>query len=166
MARNIRSGLESRTARLKLPISSNPSWVSLAPGLGLGYRRNTTAGTWVVRAIKPGQRRYAVRNIGIADDYAEANDIDVLTYWQAQAKARKLDANGNTPPQPPQISQPCIRRTASRPPNLGGERARVSAHVISHLALSRFLQGRAFSSGETSSGGSRRRRGARADDWD
>src|SRR5215472_12455238 len=104
MARNIRSGLESRTARLKLPISSNPSWVSLAPVLGIAYRPNTTAGTWVVRILKPGQRRYAVRNIGIADDYAEANDIDILNYWQAQAKARKLDVDGNAAQQPVQIT--------------------------------------------------------------
>jgi hypothetical protein len=28
----------------------------------------------------------------------------VLTYWQAQAKARKLDIDGNTPQQPAQIA--------------------------------------------------------------
>src|SRR5215471_14039951 len=141
MARNIRSGLESRTARLKLSISSNPSWVSLAPGLGLGYRRNATAGTWVVRVIKPGQRRYTVRNIGIADDYAEANDIDVLTYWQAQAKARKLDSNGNVPQQPPQITtvSDALDRYRADLTTRGGDAGNAS-RLRGHLSKALLLQ--------------------------
>ncbi len=141
MARNIRSGVESRTARLKLPITSNPHWVSLAPGLGLGYRRNSTAGTWVVRIIKPGQRRYAVRNIGIADDYADANDIDVLTYWQAQAKARKLDVDGNTPQQPAQIAtvSDALDRYRADLSTRGGDQGNAS-RLRGHLSKALLLQ--------------------------
>ena len=73
MARSVRSGLESRSARLKLRVSSKPVWLTIGPGLGLGYRRNKTAGNWVARSP---MARAAIRrrNIGNADDYAEAND--------------------------------------------------------------------------------------------
>jgi hypothetical protein len=93
MARSVRSGLESRSARLKLPVSSKPNWITIGPGLGLGYRRNKTAGNWVAR-IADGKGNYSTRNIGTADDYAEANDTEILNYFQAQAKARQL-VNGS-----------------------------------------------------------------------
>jgi integrase len=93
MARSVRSGLESRSARLRLPVSSKPNWITIGPGLGFGYRRNKTAGNWVAR-IADGKGGYSTRNIGTADDYAEANDAEVLSYFQAQAKARQL-VNGS-----------------------------------------------------------------------
>jgi integrase len=94
MARSIRSGLESRSARLKLRVSSKPNWITIGPGLGLGYRRNKTAGNWVAR-IADGKGGYSTKNIGTADDYAVANNAEVLDFFQAQAKARRL-VNGST----------------------------------------------------------------------
>jgi hypothetical protein len=41
--------LESRTARLKLPKRRKPYFVRIDHGLSLGYRRNETAGPWIVR---------------------------------------------------------------------------------------------------------------------
>src|SRR5690348_5800033 len=84
-----RSGLESRTAREKLPITSKPVWVAVGPGIGLGYRRNKTEGSWVAR-LADGKGGYATRNIGFADDLSPANGNDVLDFWQAQDKARQL----------------------------------------------------------------------------
>jgi hypothetical protein len=41
MARSIRSStLETRSARLRLPISKVPVFVKIGPKIGLGYRRN------------------------------------------------------------------------------------------------------------------------------
>jgi integrase len=98
MARNLRStGLETRTARLKLPVNRKPVWLTIGPGLGLGYRRNRTDGNWVVR-LADGKGGYSIRNIGAADDYTEATGADVLDFWQAQAKARQL-AKGDTVPE-------------------------------------------------------------------
>jgi hypothetical protein len=80
MARAIRSStLETRSARLKLPVSIKPIFVRVAKGLGLGYRMRVADG-----------KRSGVRTIGAADDFAEADANDVLTFWQAQDKVRSL----------------------------------------------------------------------------
>jgi integrase len=81
--------LESATARLRLPVDRNPVWVKVGPGLGLGYRRNATAGTWVART-SDGKSRYHVKAIGAADDYDEADGTNIFSYWQAQDRARRL----------------------------------------------------------------------------
>jgi integrase len=97
MARSIRSAtLETRTARLKLPVTSRPVYVKIGAGLGLGYRRNATSGTWVAR-IADGRGSNIRKTIGTADDFAEANGRDVLDYWQASDAARRL-ASGNAGP--------------------------------------------------------------------
>src|SRR3954471_17681168 len=89
VARSIRSQqLETRTARLKLPVQRKPVFVKLAPGIHLGYRRNQTAGAWVVRCVLDGAD-WTTR-IGIADDFEDANGNSVLDFWQAQGKARAL----------------------------------------------------------------------------
>lgn len=96
MPRRIRSNLETRTSRLSLPIAKKPIFVRVKPGVGLGYRRNRTAGTWVVR-VADGTGGNWTEAIGLADDYDEANGDGVLDYWQAQdkAKARAASEQGN-----------------------------------------------------------------------
>lgn len=91
MARTIRSTtLETRTARLSLPISTAPVYVKLWPGLGLGYRRNATAGTWTARITDGKGGVPQRRQIGTADDFAEADGRDVLDYRQAVEGAQRL----------------------------------------------------------------------------
>lgn len=90
MARSIRSAmLETRSARLRLPVSKVPVFVKIGPKIGLGYRRNQTAGTWVVR-LSDGKGRNTRKAIGSADDHEEADGDKVLNFWQAQERARKL----------------------------------------------------------------------------
>jgi integrase len=90
MARSIRSStLETRSARLRLPVSVKPTFVRVAKGLGLGYRRNKSGGVWIMR-VADGKRGNWVRTIGAADDFAEADGGDVLNFWQAQDKVRSL----------------------------------------------------------------------------
>ncbi len=90
MARSTRSStLETRTARLKLPIAKKPIFVKIASGVGLGYRRNRTAGTWVAR-VANGKGANWTKAIGNADDFDEADGNQVLDFWQAQEKARTL----------------------------------------------------------------------------
>src|ERR1700736_2434890 len=72
VARRFRAAkLEARGARLKLPVAKKPVFAKIGPGLGLGYRRNATAGTWVVRA-SDGQGGNWTTAIGTADDFDEA----------------------------------------------------------------------------------------------
>ncbi len=101
MARSIRSAmLETRSARLRLPVSKVPLFVKIGPRVGLGYRRNKTAGTWVVR-LSDGRGRNTRRAIGYADDHEEADSDRVLSFWQAQERARKLvhgEGPATTPP--------------------------------------------------------------------
>jgi integrase len=95
MARRPRSSqLETRTARLKLPPRKKPhGFVTIAPGIALGYRRNQGAGTWVVR-VADGHGGNWTKGFAIADDHEGADGAHVLTFWGAQDKARVL-ARGN-----------------------------------------------------------------------
>jgi integrase len=95
MARSVRkAGLETRTARLKLPVARKPMFIRIGPGLSLGYRRNQVAGTWVLR-IADGKGGATTRAIGIADDFTYADGASVLNYWQAQEKAQSVARNSS-----------------------------------------------------------------------
>jgi integrase len=97
MARSVRkAGLETRTARLKLPVARKPMFIRIGPGLSLGYRRNQVAGTWVLR-IADGKGGATTQAIGTADDFVEADGASVLTYWQAQDRAQSTARNSNGP---------------------------------------------------------------------
>jgi integrase len=90
MARSTRSStLETRSARLRLPVAKKPVFVKIGPGVGLGYRRNRTAGTWVAR-VADGKGANWTKALGNADDLDDADGSQVLDFWQAQEKARVL----------------------------------------------------------------------------
>ncbi len=90
MARSTRSAqLETRSSRLRLPVAKKPVFVKIGPGVGLGYRRNQSAGTWVVR-VADGRGSNWTKAIGLADDFDSANGASVLDFWQAQGHARLL----------------------------------------------------------------------------
>ncbi|UPK31760.1 site-specific integrase [Bradyrhizobium sp. 186] len=91
MARKVRhSALESRSARLKLQVRRKPyPGPSLARGVSLLYRRNRTNGTWVVKA-SDGHGAYWTKRIADADDYADSDSKNVLTFYEAQDAAKQL----------------------------------------------------------------------------
>jgi integrase len=91
MARRPRaSRLENRSSRLKLPVRWKPyDFTTIAPGIALGYRRNQATGTWVVR-VADGKGGNWTKRVGEADDFEDANGEQVLTWWQAIDRARKL----------------------------------------------------------------------------
>ena len=92
MARTMRSPkIETRSSRLKLAIAKRPYWAQIGKGISLGYRRNQGPGTWSIRVAHSTGHWSQV--IGTADDYAESNAGDVLTYWEAASKARTLGTN-------------------------------------------------------------------------
>lgn len=81
--------LETRSARLRLA-GGRRYFTPMGEGLTIVYRRTGKGfGTWSAKLALPGGQ-YALRALGAADDYDDANGADVLTFWQAQDKARKL----------------------------------------------------------------------------
>jgi integrase len=105
MARKVRNSLlENRTQRLKLPVAKKPVFVRIGLGISLGYRRNQTAGTWVLR-VADGRGGARTAAIGFADDHDAADGQKILHYWQAQdrAKATARAEGGVRGPQPPTV---------------------------------------------------------------
>jgi integrase len=82
------SKLETRTARNKLKASHEPYWAAIGRGLYLGYRKGNQGGAWIARLYIDG--KYKKQKLGKADDYQDANSIDVFDYFQAQAQAREF----------------------------------------------------------------------------
>lgn len=99
MARKVSfSALESRSARLRLKIRRRPySGPSLARGISLMYRRNSTNGTWVLKASN-GHGAYWTKAFALADDFEDSDAKDVLTFHQAQDQAKKLARGGDDGP--------------------------------------------------------------------
>ena len=98
MVRSIRDArLETRSTRLKLPIAKKPIFQKIGVGIGLGYRRNRSAGTWVVR-LSDGKGSNIIKSMGIADDYQDADGTTVFDFWQAQDRARAIFRTRSTAP--------------------------------------------------------------------
>ena len=99
MARRPRSArLETRTARFKLAVRKKPHhFAAISPGIALGYRRCVGAGRWVVK-VADGHGGSWTKVVGIADDHEDADGEHVLSFWNAQDRARALargkDAGG------------------------------------------------------------------------
>jgi integrase len=88
MARRVRATtLETRSARLRLPISKKPIWITIGHGLGIGYRRNQGPGTWSGRQAD-GKGGYQTFAVATADDYDAANGASIMDFWQAQDRIR------------------------------------------------------------------------------
>src|SRR5690349_1635847 len=90
MARTVRDAkLEKRETRLRLSARGKPHYRMIDPGFHLGYRRlSGGAGKWVVRHYV-GDQSYIVKTIATADDFSDSNKADVLSFAEAQEKARK-----------------------------------------------------------------------------
>lgn len=88
MARTVRDSiLDTRTAWARLKPRGKPHYRAIDPALHLGYRRSADGGKWVVRAYL-GKQAYRVENIATADDRGEPDGHAVLSFSQAQARAR------------------------------------------------------------------------------
>lgn len=100
MSRKVRDAtLETRTARHRLAVRKEPFYRLIEPGLHLGYRKLANApGTWLARRLNSnaaGGSPYTRANLTttdgrpvIADDYSEANGETILSFAQAQERAK------------------------------------------------------------------------------
>ena len=77
--------LETYDARSRLKARTEPYWRQLHEGLFVGYRKGARGGVWYARTYEGG--KYIKRKIGIADDYADADGVSILSYKQAAEKA-------------------------------------------------------------------------------
>ena len=91
MAQSARDAkLDNRTTRLRLD-TGRRYFREIGDGLTLVYRRTTKGyGTWSVKIALPAGK-YAIRALGTADDYQDADGATVLSFYEAQAKARERD---------------------------------------------------------------------------
>jgi integrase len=97
MARIARDArIETREARTRLKASHEPYWRQIHQGLFIGYRKGPTGGVWWARRLVEG--RYHKQRLGRADDYQDANGLDVLSYAQAARKAMELADQAVTAP--------------------------------------------------------------------
>jgi hypothetical protein len=89
MPRSIRSPLETRSARVRLPQSKHPTWQALERGLAVGYHKplGGGAGAWWGRKRAGG--KYVVKSLATADDYFDANGIQILNWGQAQVAVHR-----------------------------------------------------------------------------
>lgn len=93
-ARDIR--LNNRTNRLKLETGKR-YYLAISEGLSLIYRRTDKShGTWSAR-IKYNDGKDKMVRIGPADDHQDANGENILSFPQAQGKAREYASELNRP---------------------------------------------------------------------
>ena len=89
MARRIRAAdLETRAARQKLKARGKPYYRDLGDNTHLGYRKGKRKGVWVIRRYTGGDTPYHMETIAEADDIIDSDGVHILTFWQAQDRAR------------------------------------------------------------------------------
>jgi integrase len=133
--------LDTREARSKktLKAQGKPHYRMIEPGLHLGYRKlKGRAGTWVVRQYL-GNQEYEVRAIGTADDLSDADGIAVLSFKQAQDKAREMmvgrahDAAGKGPYSVRRAIRDYLRAIEDRGQNTYDASKQIDAHILPQL---------------------------------
>ena len=88
MARTLRDPrLDTRTSRQALAHSHEPYWKSIDGGMHVGYRKGKRKSSWLAR-YRGDDGRYHKAVLGVADDIQDADGLNILSFSQAQAKAR------------------------------------------------------------------------------
>lgn len=111
MARTVKEAqLGNRTARARLKSGRQPHWRSLAKGMTIGWQRwkGDRTGRWILRR-HVGPNKYTSITLGHADDAEPANGETVLSYEQAEARARSLVEVA-----PAQITNLTVRQALAR----------------------------------------------------
>ncbi|MGX5842676.1 tyrosine-type recombinase/integrase [Mesorhizobium sp. ArgA1] len=80
------AAITTRNARKQLKPRKKPYCRSLGPTAAIGYQRKPRGGVW--QAIESlGDKRYRVEQVGIADDFLDADGVNVFDYEQAKSAA-------------------------------------------------------------------------------
>jgi integrase len=100
MARTVRDAkLESRQARIRLTARSEPHWRAITEGCHLGYYKGARSGAWIGRFRKP-DGAYVKKRLGAADDIADADGSQFLSYKQAHDAAMAWFEEQRAPQRP------------------------------------------------------------------
>jgi len=152
MARKAINPLDNPTGRKSLARNKHdePHWFRLQrrPSLHLGYRKLAGDGSWIARwRLNDG---YTKKAIGSADDTRQADGIDVLTFDQAQERARRelelvLNPRAQAALQTPPVAKPSTTvaealaayvahvRASSGPEEAGRAQGRFINHVLPYI---------------------------------
>ncbi len=97
MARSAKNKqIETRTNRLALSVRDDPYYTKIGDNLSLGYRRKKKGnGTWQARVGS--YPDYKKHTLAEADDFVESNSDTILTFYQAQERARLYASEVNRP---------------------------------------------------------------------
>jgi len=88
MGRRVRDyALDSREARSGLPRRRKPYCRGIIPGLHIGYSKGKRGGVWYGRKYL-GDGEYLKWWVGLSDDIADSDGIEVLSFAEADAKVR------------------------------------------------------------------------------
>ena len=79
--------LDTAAARARLQARRKPHYRLIEKGLHVGYYAGARGGSWIARRYA-GTGAYETHRLGLADDGRAADGAVVLTFTQAQAKAR------------------------------------------------------------------------------
>jgi integrase len=129
--------LETPTARNHLERGRQPHWQALIEGrVHLGYqcKKGEPVGRWLLRQYL-GNGRYHVEPLGRADDASKADSVTVLSYVQAEAKAKKTVALP-TSQGPVTVRQAWDRYLAAKHDagkSVEGEISRATCHILPAL---------------------------------
>jgi hypothetical protein len=125
MARKLRHSVLSLVLRgSNSPSPRSPTLVRCwAPGVTLLYRRNKSNGSWIVRVLAG--TTYPADAFAKADDYAEADGDKILTFFEAQDRARKLARATMPRPHPRPPRPPCTGRCPTRRRSEGAQGRRL-----------------------------------------
>ncbi len=88
MARTVRdTNLDTRAVRERLAARPKPYWRNIDPGCHIGYYKGKRGGSWIARYFI-GAGKYKELKLGKADDVQDAENVGVLSFSQAQKRAR------------------------------------------------------------------------------
>lgn len=80
--------LQDRTSRARLPVATRPYWRLISEGFHLGYYKGARKVSWIVRHRRTDlPNAYLTATLGEVDDSREADDVTILSWKQAFAKA-------------------------------------------------------------------------------
>jgi hypothetical protein len=106
MPRHVKDArIETREARRKLAVQSEPYWRAIVQGAHVGYYKGARRGAWLVRWRKP-EGGYQKATLGEADDTRDGDGVYVLDYRQAQQKALEQIARWEHPDAPARPATP------------------------------------------------------------